>query len=110
MKSKILITLLAIATFACIEETTPPLSENMEESQYLELGVMCGTVQFEDGCSPKIDSLIKFGLALVHHMTFNDAEYNFSKVIKMDPDCFWGHWGKALTYIHPLWPDPRQCF
>ena len=23
----------------------------------------------------------------------------------MDPDCFWGHWGKAMTYIHPLWPD-----
>jgi tetratricopeptide (TPR) repeat protein len=23
----------------------------------------------------------------------------------MDKDCFWGHWGKAMTYIHPLWPD-----
>ncbi len=23
----------------------------------------------------------------------------------MDPDCFWGHWGKAMTFIHPLWPD-----
>jgi len=23
----------------------------------------------------------------------------------MDEDCFWGYWGKAMTYIHPLWPD-----
>jgi len=66
---------------------------------------MCGTVQFTDGCSPQIDSLIQFGLALIHHMTYDDAEYNFNKVIKLDPDCFWGHWGRAMTYIHPVWPD-----
>jgi tetratricopeptide (TPR) repeat protein len=77
----------------------------VEDSNFLELGVMCGTVQFSDGCNPKIDSLIQFGFALIHHMTFDDAEYNFRKVIKLDPDCFWGHWGRAMTYIHPLWPD-----
>jgi tetratricopeptide (TPR) repeat protein len=38
-------------------------------------------------------------------MTYEDAEYTFNKVIEMDPDCFWGYWGKAMTYIHPLWPD-----
>jgi tetratricopeptide (TPR) repeat protein len=38
-------------------------------------------------------------------MTFENAEYTFNKVIAIDPDCFWGHWGKAMTYIHPLWPD-----
>ena len=66
---------------------------------------MCGTVQFSDGCSPKLDTLIGFGIALIHHMTYEDAEYTFNKVIEMDPDCFWGYWGKAMTYIHPLWPD-----
>jgi hypothetical protein len=38
-------------------------------------------------------------------MTYEDAEYTFSKVIEIDPDCFWGYWGKAMTYVHPLWPD-----
>lgn len=71
----------------------------------LTLGVMCGTVQFSDGCGMETDSLIKFGLALIHHMTYEDAESVFDQVIKKDPDCFWGHWGKAMTYIHPLWPD-----
>lgn len=76
-----------------------------EQSIYLTPDVLCGTVQFSDGCSPQLDSLISFGLALVHHMTYEDAEYTFNKVIELDPDCFWGHWGKAMTYIHPLWPD-----
>jgi len=26
-------------------------------------------------------------------------------LIKKYPDCFWGYWGKAMTFIHPLWPD-----
>ena len=66
---------------------------------------MCGTVQFTDGCGEKTDTLIRFGIALIHHMTYEDAGYNFDQVIKKDPDCFWGYWGKAMAYIHPLWPD-----
>jgi tetratricopeptide (TPR) repeat protein len=38
-------------------------------------------------------------------MTYEDAEHTFSKVIEMDKDCFWGYWGKAMTFVHPLWPD-----
>src|SRR5688572_14180097 len=76
-----------------------------EESIYLTPEIMCGTVEFTDGCGPKTDTLIRFGLALIHHMTYEDAAYTFDKVIESDPDCFWGHWGKAMTFIHPLWPD-----
>ena len=72
---------------------------------YLTPDIMCGTVQFSDGCSPRLDTLIAFGIALIHHMTYDDAEYTFNKVIGSDKDCFWGYWGKAMTYIHPLWPD-----
>lgn len=68
--------------------------------------VSCGTVQFAEGCgNEKLDSFISYGLALVHHMTFDEAETVFDEVRAADPDCFWGHWGKGLTYIHPLWPD-----
>lgn len=110
MRYYISLILISFLTFSCNNEKSNEeivtVPEEAEESpQFIELGVMCGTVQFEDGCSPQIDSLISFGLALVHHMTYDDAEYNFAKVIEMDPDCFWGHWGKALSYIHPIWPD-----
>ncbi len=76
---------------------------------YLSPGIIYGTVQFANGCNPKTDSLIRFGIALVHHMTYEDAAYTFDKIIRKDPGCFWGYWGKAMTYIHPLWPDiPSQ--
>jgi tetratricopeptide (TPR) repeat protein len=75
------------------------------QSIYLSPEVMCGTVQFTDGCGSETDTLIRFGLALIHHMTYEDAGYTFDQVIKKDPDCFWGYWGKAMAYIHPLWPD-----
>ena len=75
------------------------------ERQYLTPDILCGTVQFKDGCSPKLDTMISFGIALIHHMTYEDAEYTFNQVIELDKDCFWGYWGKAMTYIHPLRPD-----
>ncbi len=66
---------------------------------------MCGTIQFTGGCGPQIDTLITLGITLVHHMTFERAEEIFQQVIDYDETCFWGPWGKAMTYIHPLWPD-----
>jgi tetratricopeptide (TPR) repeat protein len=87
---------------ACSEKKVTTVAET---SPYLTPEIMCGTVEFKDGCGPRTDSLIRFGLALIHHMTYDDAAYTFDKVIETDPDCFWGHWGKAMTYIHPLWPD-----
>ena len=92
-----------LLVYACAEKKETVTVE--AESPYLTPETMCGTVEFTDGCGPKTDTLIRFGLALIHHMTYEDAAYTFDKVIETDPDCFWGHWGKAMTFIHPLWPD-----
>jgi tetratricopeptide (TPR) repeat protein len=100
-KTTLLIFLLSLLLLSCSDKR----SSEEAQSIYLTPDVICGTVQFSDGCSPQLDSLISFGIALIHHMTYDDAEYTFGKVIEMDKDCFWGHWGKAMTYIHPLWPD-----
>ena len=67
--------------------------------------VMCGTVQFADACGPEIDSLLALGIALYHHMTFEEARENFTKAIELDPNCMWGYWGIGLSYLHPIWPD-----
>jgi tetratricopeptide (TPR) repeat protein len=98
-----LVGLIFILTFFFITCSDQKVSE--AQKTYLTPDIMCGTVQFSDGCSPKLDTLIAFGIALIHHMTYDDAEYTFNKVIELDKDCFWGYWGKAMTYIHPLWPD-----
>jgi tetratricopeptide (TPR) repeat protein len=75
------------------------------QSIFLTPETMCGTVEFTDGCGEKTDTLVRFGIALLHHMTYEDAAYTFDQVMKKDRDCFWGYWGRAMTYIHPLWPD-----
>lgn len=98
-----LVVLILISFLFSLSCTNQKVSET--QRVYLTPDIMCGTVQFSDGCSPKLDTLIAFGIALIHHMTYEDAEYTFNKVIEMDKDCFWGYWGKAMTYIHPLWPD-----
>lgn len=67
---------------------------------------VCGTVQFSDGCSEELDPVIAYGIALVHHMTYEEADKIFTSVAQEDETCFWGPWGKALSYIHPLWNDP----
>lgn len=99
-KFAVLVSILFLFSVSCSDQKVAETQRT-----YLTPDVMCGTVQFSDGCSPKLDTLIAFGIALIHHMTYDDAEYTFNKVIELDKDCFWGYWGKAMTYIHPLWPD-----
>lgn len=81
------------------------VKSTLAQRDYLSPETLCGEVQFTDGCSSKLDTLIRFGIALIHHMTYEEAEYTFKKVIKLDADCFWGYWGRAMTFIHPLWSD-----
>jgi hypothetical protein len=90
---------IVLLAFSC-----SPKSGNENEVTYSGI-TLCGTVQFSDGCDTETDSLIAYGLALTHHMTYDDAEKIFDTVIDTTPSCFWGYWGKALTFIHPLWPD-----
>jgi hypothetical protein len=93
--------LLTLALFA-----TSCIGKSEKENTATTAGItICGTVQFSDGCGSQTDSLIAYGLALTHHMTYDDAESVFNNVIETNPECFWGHWGKAFTFIHPLWPD-----
>ncbi len=99
--TSLLIFIVSLFLLSCSKEK----GVETQQTIYLTPEALCGTVQFTDGCSPKLDTLISFGIALYHHMTFENAEYTFDQVIKLDPDCFWGHWGKAMTYIHPVWPD-----
>ena len=102
MKNAVIVSVFLIPLLFFIScSSNPPAADRT----YLTPEIMCGTVQFNEGCSPKLDTLIKFGIALIHHMTYEDARYTFSKVIEMDKDCFWGYWGKAMTLVHPLWPD-----
>ncbi len=69
-------------------------------------GEQLGTVHFPVSCNEAASRHMERGLALLHHMTYEDARAAFARAIESDPDCAMGYWGQAMTLIHPLWSDP----
>lgn len=45
------------------------------------------------------------GVKLVHHMMYEQADREFAAAAAADPSCALAHWGRAMTLIHPVWPD-----
>ena len=64
-----------------------------------------GTVHFATSCSEGAQAQIERGVALLHHMTYEEAQESFQAAVDTDPDCAMGYWGQAMTFIHPLWSD-----
>jgi tetratricopeptide (TPR) repeat protein len=43
-------------------------------------------------------------VALLHHMTYPQAQAAFQGVVAGDSSCAMAHWGIAMTLFQPLWP------
>lgn len=69
-------------------------------------GSPLGTVQLVHSCSDKATAHLGRGLALLHSMTYEEADAAFAAAAEADPDCAMGYWGQAMTFVHPLWSDP----
>ncbi|MGH7792382.1 MAG: hypothetical protein ACREOB_08730, partial [Thermodesulfobacteriota bacterium] len=63
-----------------------------------------GKVDFSVSCSQEAKSKFDRGLALLHHMMYEQAEEEFVSVSETDPNCAMAYWGVAMTIFHPLWP------
>ena len=69
-------------------------------------GSPLGTVQLTGSCNETATLNLGRGLALLHSMTYEEAEAAFATATEADPDCAMGYWGQAMTVVHPLWSDP----
>lgn len=69
------------------------------------LGNKLGTVRFEVSGKPAAREHVVTGVKLVHHMMYPEGDQEFVAALAADPNCALAHWGRALTIIHPLWPD-----
>lgn len=69
------------------------------------LGDELGTVQFAATGKPEAQKHVVRGVKLVHHMMYPEADREFAAAIAVDPTCAIAHWGRAMTLLHPLWPD-----
>jgi len=70
-----------------------------------------GDVHFPVGCNSEAAPLVERGVALLHHMMYDEASFVFGMADDRDPDCALAYWGRAMTLIHPLWvgePSPAQ--
>lgn len=78
------------------EDQPPPIQEVIGD---------VGDVSFPISCEGEgVQATFDRGIALLHHMTYEVAEREFSKVAQADPSCAMAHWGIAMTLIHPVWP------
>ncbi|WP_026236240.1 hypothetical protein [Pontibacter roseus] len=64
-----------------------------------------GTVNLQTSCSPAAQQRFNSGLALMHHMMYEQAEQEFSEAAEAAPDCAMAQWGIAMSVIHPLWGE-----
>lgn len=64
-----------------------------------------GTVNFSNSCNADASPLIERGVALMHHMMFDEAKFAFSIADDKDPNCAMAYWGQSMALIHPLWQD-----
>lgn len=97
MKSHRLLLLLA----SCLGLAFAPSLNSAEHRP----GEKLGTVRFESGGKPAAQAHVTRGVMLVHHMMYPEADREFAAAIAADPTCALAYWGRALTLIHPLWPD-----
>jgi tetratricopeptide (TPR) repeat protein len=65
-----------------------------------------GTVDLPVSCNEEAAGGIATGLALMHHMMYDDAEPVFAAAAEADPSCAMALWGQAMAIIHPLWSEP----
>src|SRR5687768_1064197 len=72
-------------------------------------GQKLGSVRFPTSCGKAAQERLDEGLALLHHMTYEDAGRAFAAAARAEPDCAMAYWGEAMTYIHPLWSDPPSA-
>jgi len=91
-----------LALLAC---APPALAEDPPPAtQAAHAGHEVGRVPFPASCAAAVQPEIEHAVALLHHMTYPQAQAGFESAAKRDPDCAMAHWGVAMTLFTPLWP------
>ena len=67
-----------------------------------------GEVDFPTSCQTEAQAPFETGLALLHHMMYEQATERFSTAANADPACAMAHWGVAMAQLHPLWAPPTK--
>jgi tetratricopeptide (TPR) repeat protein len=70
-----------------------------------DLDLNLGTIHFDVTGKPDAQHHVIEGVKLIHHMMYTEADRAFASAAAEDPQCALAYWGRAMSLIHPLWPD-----
>lgn len=107
-ESKHLLIALLLAAVAC-GPTSEVGSDADTDSADAVAAENLGSVHLPASCGAEADPALERGLALLHHMTYEPAEQAFAEAAAADSTCALAWWGRAMTYVHPLWSDPPSA-
>lgn len=66
-------------------------------------------VQFENSCSPEVQSDFMHAVTLLHSFEYVETTRIFKEIISRDPECAMARWGAAMSIWHPLWAPPSKA-
>ena len=67
-----------------------------------------GVVKVQTSCTQEAEAQFETGLALLHHMMYEQAADAFTAAATADSACAMAHWGVAMSQLHPLWAPPTE--
>jgi hypothetical protein len=97
LKSVVLIGLLA---------ASPPLT--LQGQPHVMDPSSLGVVEVQTSCTQEAEAQFETGLALLHHMMYEQAADAFTAAATADSACAMAHWGVAMSQLHPLWAPPTE--
>lgn len=102
---KFLIIVVASLGFVGCDQNSQSLENNSSPAEFFDLvNTPVGEVEFETSCNFEAQKLVERGVALTHHMMYEEANFVFGMADNADPECAMAYWGQAMTLINPLWP------
>ena len=78
--------------------------EDHSKHQHAVAGL--GTVNFPISCNAEAQTRFTRAVALLHSFGYEESAQAFGRVAAADPSCGMAHWGRAMTYFHPIWTPP----
>jgi tetratricopeptide (TPR) repeat protein len=70
-------------------------------------GERVGTVFFAVSCAPAVQKSFSRGVALLHDFWYQEAQSQFTEILRQDPGCSIAHWGIAMSVFHQIWDRPN---
>ena len=89
--------------------TGPMFADDDMHGHHHDATEKLGKVSFPIACGVGSQAEFERGVALLHSFGYEEAEEQFTEVMKKDPGCAMAHWGIAMSLFHQIWERPEDA-